>query len=75
MSFWKRIFGKKYEVSEAIEEYKPKEIEEKMNKQIGMTKQEVMNCILAGGADCDNCISAKKCMKIRRKMKKAGFLR
>ena len=41
--------------------------------QVGMNKQQVLNCIQSGGGNCDSCASIKKCLKLKRQLKKLGL--
>lgn len=81
MKWLKKLFKRKDKtvIEQAIDEVKEQQEEERKpvlpNAQIGLTKQECMNCISTGTGSCSTCTSAKKCFRIRRKMKKAGFIR
>jgi len=59
-----KIFRKK---EEKKEEAPP------MQQHQNMTKQQVLNCITSGGGDCDNCQAIKKCLKLRKQLKKIGM--
>jgi hypothetical protein len=43
--------------------------------QIGMNRQEVINCITSGKGNCEGCESMRKCIKQKRQLKKIGVLR